>query len=481
MSRITLFHSICALTLLTGGGGDMAWAQPLEIGDPLAVAQVVQKSGKVRLFLDSEVPEGGSRIPCSIPANTRGTVVARRGDLRLVVYNSEAWAAACGKSAGVGKQHMAWVRESDIRSVQDLNREGYGDVCSAYTYLEGNASPPPTPETPRIIIDEVMCRPEPLASLFGVTQKKWIDLNKDPCLREGGPPRSGPLCSFAALYAEATTCGKAKSGAKVPCGKAECERRLGRLACQNSPWKGKSLNDRFNAMMALSHYYGTRHGIEPRALPCIAGVETGYLEPMAKNLMSCSNPQNHSYHGLGMITLTTLEHYLSPYIGNTVTGLDKVQRQTGPFRTVIPEFNKPSFYACPQKMHDALGSSPELQIELMAYTVANKLSAVGGRASDPKSEYNAYMNYNGHLAVDPQNGQPHAKNYADAVMACVKCLRARLPDLTGESALPAGDPVHCLSATTHSASGHRFWLKPGQRIESVFNGSIKRYCGEGGA
>ena len=73
------------------------------------------------------------------------------------------------------------------------------------------------------------------------------------------------------------------------------------------------------------------------------------------------------------------------------------------------------------------------------------------------------------------------KNYADAVMACVKCLRARLPDLTGESALPAGDPVHCLSATTHSASGHRFWLKPGQRIESVFNGSIKRYCGEGGA
>ncbi len=447
-----------------------------ELGDPLRIAQVELKSKSTQMFLESETGAEGNQIPCALPTGAKGTTVATRGDMKLVIFDAITWKAGCKKNVGIGFLPMGWIISDGLKSVKNLKREEYGDVCKAYSYLETAVQTPPEPF---IFEDPPICATDTLIDISRKVKLASYAENVDPCLRENGPDRGGPLCSFRAIYQQATNCGRSKSQ-PIRCSKQECEKRLGRLACQNSPWKDKSLQERFKTLMSSAHYHGKKYGIEPRAIPCIAAVETGYLEPMAKNLMSCDDPVEHSYHGLGMITKTTLEHYLSPYIQNTVTGRDNQKRVVGPFRTTIPEFNKPSYYACPEKMHDALGASPELQIELMAYTLANKLSAAGGQASDPGSEYASYVHYNANGSIDQENGKPHSNNYADAVSACVKCLRSRIPDLANEGAKNKQNATHCLSATTRKNEGHPFALTTDAQIEKLFNGSMKRYCGEGG-
>jgi hypothetical protein len=467
------FASTPAKSQEAGSGEVPALTEPsvsTTISDPLSIEQVQVTTGGAKLY-GTMSPSPGTAIGCTIQKGAKGTVVAKRGPFQLVAFNQQNWDNSCGKSRGIEGQRLAWVDASALRQVKDLKLEAYGDICSAYTYLEESLEQPAAAQAEgrtEPCKDGNCPQKNPLVAI--ADQFKEIESFHfgNRCFIEKDAPRESAACSFETMLQEANDCGKDKKGNRIRCGRRECEKRLGRMACQNSPWREKSLQQRFNLIVSMARSYAPKYGVDFRAVPCIATVETGFLEPMAKTLLACGNPNQNRYHGLGMITRSTLDSYISPYKKFVMPGPKGTKIQIGPFRSSIPELTKPSYYACPGKLHDALGSSPELQVELMAYTLAEKLAIAGG------SEYNAYKYYNAHAAIDHENGQPHMNNYAQAAQACVACLRVRMPDGKPEK----DNPLHCLSAASRGRRDHPFWLKTDDHIERVFGGSMKRYCGE---
>ncbi|MGE0763575.1 MAG: hypothetical protein AB7N80_09890 [Bdellovibrionales bacterium] len=476
MSR---YKPILLLVLLTGQALAKPQAQPNRpaLADPLGKQQVVLKDASTEMWVGAD-PDDAATSDCKLKKGARGSVVASKGDKKLVVFNAKDWGQSCGQKKGLQDLPLVWVADESLKSVQSLSLDEYGDTCAAYEYLEQRwPDEISTPEGQVLACTGADCQTSAIAE----AAKQMIDMGSfhsgNRCLIETTRDKQSADCSFATMLKQAQECTDANGKARR-CTQNECEKSLRTQACQSSPWKNKGLDERFQLIMQYAKTYAAKYGVEPRAIPCIATVETGYLEPQAKTLLACGDADRNRYHGLGMITLQTLEHYVSPFIKRKLQVKENgkfVTKMLTPFRSANPLLQKPSLYACPRKLHDLLGSSPELQVELMAYTLAEKGAAVGGNS------YQAYVNYNGHSPPDPENGRPHMNNYADAVQACVSCLRKRLPDEnakpTKKTAKPA-NPVECLSTATRGGTKHHFFLQPGDRIYKVFAGHYKQSCTE---
>lgn len=421
-------------------------------------------------------PGQGSDAVCTLNKGARGSIVARQKNQSLVVFDEGDWRKNC-KGKGLGGQFMGWVPNTATNPEARISTEGlsnYGDRCAAYEFLE-NQIQETKPEAEAKECKENCGQRAPLLDLAAQMLNLGTYHEGNRCLIENRTSEDADVsCSFDAMMKEVKTCeGISSAEDKQRC-VGRCVNKLNNMACSMSPWKTKSVEERFQLIMKLGEAPARLYGVDARMMPCVAIVETGYLEPMAKTGMACINPRMNRYHGLGMITQQTLENYLNPSrqikVRRKALGSGKLEDVTlGPFRSVNPLVQKESYYACPTKLHDLLGSSPDLQLELMAYTLAEKLQATGG------SEYRAYMNYNGLASADAENGKPHMENYADAVNSCVSCLRQRYPK-KGVSA-----SVECLAAGMRSGgeATHPFQMAPGKSIFGAVTGFQKRYCGEG--
>lgn len=421
-----------------------------------------QNREQVRLVGKTATLQADQVLACQLKAGSKGSVIARRGNQSLVVFNNKDWREGCGPRRGVGQLPMAWVNSDELKNTLDFDTSEYGDACRAYEHMEGIIEAPKT-EAAVSICDSMTCLSSSLIHQALLPIASTSSAAAFACQFASTEKNKDMTCSFEAILNRATTCVN-NQGHEAKCSPEECRRRLRELACTQSPWKEKELNERFQLTMEMAKRSAAPLRVDPRIVPCIAVVETGHLEPQAKTLLACQDAGRHRYHGLGMITLSTLENYISPYKKFRLPPGkgEKQGPEVKPFRSQLAEFQKPSFYACPRKLHDAMASSPELQVELMAYTLAEKSAVVDG------NEYLTFANYNANSNLDPENGEPHFKNYADAVTSCVSCLRG---------AQAADNPVECLSAATRGGNAHPFYLRPGKRIYDVFAGYQKAGCG----
>lgn len=448
------------------------------VAHPQTARQVVV-SPKVNGGLGGgEVPSSSQKVACKGSNLLRGSVVATAGSHSLVVFNEREWRSACGALKGYKGRTMAWVESDELKPTRQGDRDikNFGDRCQAYELLEKTI--PAIAETAassQAACPDGNCEP---SSTIADVAKEILDLpdihTGNLCFIEKSDQLSSANCSFTQLLKEARNCSDGKR-ARI-CPQNQCITRMKRIICEASPWRGMGLKDRFESMVNLARKHTERLKVDFRAIPCIAGVETiPDFEPLAKDL-GCVDPKVHPYHGLGQIKDQTLNYYLSTSHVVPTKKTDQNGRvQTsleGPFRSTVPEVDKPTMYTCPEKMHDALAASVELQIEVIAYTLADKLNQARG------NELTSFINYNGSESVD-RDGRAHRFHYGEAVMACVRCLRDRMP-AKPKGAGATSDPVECLGATLrNSKGGHAFRLSPTAEVYSAFESVHKNNCGGG--
>lgn len=216
-----------------------------------------------------------------------------------------------------------------------------------------------------------------------------------------------------------------------------CLREMKSIACNESPWKGLNLNQRFNRLISLGKVHAEKYGLDVRAMPCVATAETLTLEPLIKVYGACYNNRS-SAQGLGQMTRSTLKSYVL----RGGAGL-------APFKSTIPPFNAPPYssrtVASAEKLFDAMATSVDLQMEIMAYTLREK--------KRKSSDYKMFYRYHGVSSA-----------YAAANNKCMMCLKGRLTK-DGQS-VGKGDPVECLS---HVARGNRGFY--GRANRQIFRAS----------
>jgi hypothetical protein len=216
-----------------------------------------------------------------------------------------------------------------------------------------------------------------------------------------------------------------------------CIREMKNIACNESPWKDLDLTQRFNRLISLGKVHAEKYGLDVRAMPCIAAAETLTLEPLIKVYGACYNDRSTA-QGLGQMTRSTLKSYVL-----------KGGAGLRPFKSTIPPFNAPPYSnriaASAEKLFDAMATSVDLQLEIMAYTLQEKKR----RSSD----YKMFFRYHGVSSA-----------YAAANNKCMMCLKTRM-NKDGQSA-GKGDPVECLS---HVARGNRGFY--GRANRQIFRAS----------
>lgn len=252
-------------------------------------------------------------------------------------------------------------------------------------------------------------------------------------------------CGFSALLKQANT-------------KTDYQK----IICDNSPWKYLNLSQRAQAILTLSEPHAERYHVDAETMLCIAGRETTTLEPLTvadtywqrRNKDPLNKPP---YRGLGQIMKTTFnasfynpnfadkEFDCVPRTNHTQCRLrikENGRRAKIAFRSQIYPFNLPPYTTMEgrEMMFDALAVSPNLQLELMAYTLSHKayhFSRIEWKERTQGSLDNPYhgsilktlMDYNAH--------NEYKIPYARTVNECRNCL------LEKESNQPE-DIVKCL-------------------------------------
>ena len=385
---------------------------------------------------------GKSNIGCkSLKRNMRGTVVARKGNGILIAFNPDDWKRACGDQEGVLGHPLAWVYEprNFVRKIKGFHRRGsFGQTEIAKAALVDD--PPPTPPVaPSQAKTETDCDCEDgkkgTSGLADVTaaissgdlDRRCFDSNGQPDVENGG---------FKAILKRAQAKGWNR----------KCKDELQRIACEESPWKGLGLKDRFDRIFTLGKKHAQRYGVDARAMPCIAGAETGSLEPQLKVFHTCYKKDHKKYtaQGIGQMTRTTFRAYFK----RGGAGL-------GPYRSQIPPFNAPPFTENPDLLFDAMGTSVELQLEIMAYTLKEKKR----RSKD----WTMFFRYHG-----------VSKGYANAANRCMSCLKTRI-DQNGRKT-GTKDPAQCLSYVARTVVNKKqvFYKKADNKIYRSFKDTLNK-------
>lgn len=321
---------------------------------------IKMRSSGVRARLTTDF-RGRDNLACKrLKRNMRGTVVARKDGGILIAFNPEDWKKACGDADGVLGQPMAWVYEPGnfVRRDNSETATSYGVTGEAVAAMQ-DAQVEATSDAGQFADDglsEAECNtcgaPPDFSGAKDISAALTHgDLDRR-CFRSDGTADVA-TGGFKAILARARSRGWNKA----------CVNELKRIACEESPWKDLGLKDRFNRIMALGKKHAQKYGVDARAMPCIAGAETLSLEPLIKVFHSCYKGIHNNYtaQGMGQMTRTTFRAYFK----RGGAGL-------GPFRSSIPPFNQPPYNQDADKLFDAMGTSVELQLEIMAYTLREK-------------------------------------------------------------------------------------------------------------
>ncbi len=292
---------------------------------------------------------------------------------------------------------------------------------------------------------------------------------------------------------------------------AKTENEYKILSCKKSPWKDLNLSERVRTILELSTPHAKKYDVDPESMLCIAGRETTTLEPLAIDITYWTKRKKQSppYRGLGqIIKRQTFDWYFFnggesnkkcqhingsrqklciPYVKKN----GKVIQES--FISNIPPFNDPPYTILEGRelLYDALAVSPDLQLELMAYTLSNKAYGHlhGGNKKCTMSWKNLkdnesmrhihsysriFMDYNGNDTKDPRTKKPIKEVYAKSVNKCRRCLlekkninkKNRNKEKYGLYPYYSEDMVDCLDHV----------MPLGTTVRKQFNIYRRRYC-----
>ena len=190
-----------------------------------------------------------------------------------------------------------------------------------------------------------------------------------------------------------------------------CIRALRTHYCSNSMWQDLDLEQRLQRILVLGRGLAEDAGVDVRALPCIAAIETRYLEPLTVSEFNCTG--------------YTSDQGLPQIIRPTFDGL----RERRGFRSSVVPYGESEDPAHWDRVFAEIAQSVRHQLELMAQVLRES----GGQGTE-SGYLNAFINY---------NGSSRSIAYGFAVSSCLACMRERV-DV--ESFEMQGDPVRCLSA-----------------------------------
>lgn len=194
---------------------------------------------------------------------------------------------------------------------------------------------------------------------------------------------------------------------------AACVGTLRTYACRHSVWADLRLDERLARMLVLGDEFGRAYDLDARVFPCIAAIETRFLEPLMISELHCSRPT--SDQGLGQIIRSTYR-WLHQRLDFESRAVPALEGDTTDDAALDQRFS-------------AIAQSVRYQLELMA-AVLNHSGLNRARTN----YLNALINY---------NGGPYSLAYGARVNACFQCLQARV-DL--DAFTLRGDPIRCLNA-----------------------------------
>lgn len=239
------------------------------------------------------------------------------------------------------------------------------------------------------------------------------------------------------------------SRAKAKRPRRACARELETIACQESPWRKLDLENRFKRILEIGKEYADKYDVDVRSMPCLAGAETTFLDPLRKVTTACYHRKS-SAQGLGQMTRSTLYDHI---------------RSRG-FKSSIPPFDRPPYVGTDpksmEKLFNAMANSVPLQLEIMAFTLKEK-----ARIDSRNREYMMFYRYIGH----PRRSVSNA--YAKANHSCLQCLRSRIDENGRPITVGGKDPLECLSHVARR--GSRLHGKPDRQIHKNFE-SRQRFC-----
>lgn len=244
-------------------------------------------------------------------------------------------------------------------------------------------------------------------------------------------------CGFAALLKQARS-----------------QREYESLKCQKSPWKDLDLSQRAQKILELSVPHAERYHVDPETMLCISARETTTLEPLkVDNIFWRRRNKDPSirppYRGLGQITKDTFDAILQKPLLIKTNG----RRVQSKFTSSIPPFNLTPYTTDEGQdlLFDVLAVSPNLQLELMAYTLSHIAytqknvdwfyRATGSRSKQHKNTlYAAIRDYNGH--------DKYKHTYAQTVLQCRSCLlKKKRNNTTNNGSYPYSENmVDCLNS-----------------------------------
>ena len=238
-------------------------------------------------------------------------------------------------------------------------------------------------------------------------------ITTDPALLDPGDDTcDGAVCDFdlirsiAALHREAGT--------------ERCLTALNAHYCRHSPWTALDLDDRFARLLVLGQPFAAAAGIDARALPCIAAIETRTLEPLAVSEFNCLSGWT-SDQGLPQIIRPTF---------------DGLRSRAGFSSTVVDYGPADADDTDGDRLFAGIARSVRHQLELMVAVLVES----GAPGPDGGSGFDAFVRYNGSF---------RSIAYGQAVDRCLACLRARV-DL--DRFEMRGDPIRCLGAAYAGAA-----------------------------
>lgn len=299
----------------------------------------------------------------------------------------------------------------NIRGINCCRTRGGQTVCQRNPFLPDALAPllsdrailaPPVQVDDSDLTDEAMAENPDLAPRPITVDPRILDPADDIC--EGAACDFGLIRSIAEIY-------RNRSG---------CVRALRTHYCAYSMWQDLDLDQRMQRILVLGQPFADEAGVDVRALPCIAAIETRYLEPLTVSELNCRR--------------YTSDQGLPQIIRPTFDGL-RVRRG---FQSSVVDYGGSDDPAHWDRLFAQVAQSVRHQLELMAQVLRES----GGRGTDG-GYLNAFINY---------NGSAHSITYGYAANACLTCMRARVDMDAFEM---RGDPMRCLAAALGGADIRR--------------------------
>jgi len=401
-----------------------------------------------------------TNIKChQLPKGTKAMVLKEcpKSNFVLVEFSSDDWWGHCGKFLGVNRKPQVYLSSAhnlfeEIKEGED--NPGFNSLLQAK--VQGKVFDYCDKCSPRYS--------KKLCPLLGVFEK----ITFDRCSEEVSDikalgksyKKNRMKCGFHELVAQARKAGKCVKGEAVvmvsgeftviknkrtktcekdprhaddlitdKLGRKKCVVELRKQECKLSPWRNLNLKERFQQIVKRGQKYAQRYGVDARVFPCISARETSTLEPMSKTDASCYGLS--TAQGLGHITDSTHSDYW---------------KNRG-FRSRVAPYDKEPFISNRKLLFNAMSTSVDLQLEMLAFTFREKMRVSG---------------YNMQKAISNYYGTTNAPSYRHRVYGCYKCVI----DAQNET----GDrfPVKCLN--------HVYRRPKSQNIVNGFNNTYRKLC-----